>query len=183
MKYRHGAAKDVTAWPSLPARGAWIEMTAEACIHTNRNYSRSPHGERGLKFILPSRSHSGGSGRSPHGERGLKWRRGVKCKPAYESLPARGAWIEMSDDGVTGYGTPGSLPARGAWIEIAFLPGCATFFVSLPARGAWIEIVPIDSILRKRGRSLPARGAWIEILTEKHELFRGAVAPRTGSVD
>ena len=69
----------------------------------------------------------------------------------------------MSDDGVTGYGTPGSLPARGAWIEIAFLPGCATFFVSLPARGAWIEIVPIDSILRKRGRSLPARGAWIEM--------------------
>ena len=170
---------------SRPGRSPHGERGLKFALRTIalRISSRSPHGERGLKFILPSRSHSGGSGRSPHGERGLKWRRGVKCKPAYESLPARGAWIEMSDDGVTGYGTPGSLPARGAWIEIAFLPGCATFFVSLPARGAWIEIVPIDSILRKRGRSLPARGAWIEILTEKHELFRGAVAPRTGSVD
>ena len=36
-----------------------------------------------------------------------------------ESLPARGAWIEI--DGLCrGHGCPQSLPARGAWIEIIY---------------------------------------------------------------
>ena len=57
-----------------------------------------------------------------------------------QSLPVRGAWIEMLIEPVT----PSimlSLPVRGAWIEIIFyrvaIPGCA----SLPVRGAWIEII------------------------------------------
>ena len=56
--------------------------------------SRSPHGERGLKFIIMLVLH------------------GI-CL----SLPARGAWIEI-------FVPPplldvlASLPARGAWIEI-----------------------------------------------------------------
>ena len=117
MKYRHGAAKDVTAWPSLPARGAWIEMTAEACIHTNRNYSRSPHGERGLKCETCE----------------------ACCGALSASLPARGAWIEMYLDAFGSIESK-SLPARGAWIE---MPEDATGSIaswSLPARGAWIEI-------------------------------------------
>ena len=42
---------------------------------------RSPHGERGLKYLRHSiKCH--GVGRSPHGERGLKYRRmgGIKAE-------------------------------------------------------------------------------------------------------
>ena len=56
---------------SLPARGAWIEI---GVVKTGPEImgSRSPHGERGLKFIEPM----------------------VNCINS-GSLPARGAWIEM----------------------------------------------------------------------------------------
>ena len=33
-----------------------------------------------------------------------------------------------------------SLPARGAWIEITYNTRQMSRFMSLPARGAWIEI-------------------------------------------
>ena len=59
-----------TAETSLPSRGAWIEIKTSVS-GTVEILGRSPHGERGLKFlgvifllIL--------CGRSPHGERGLK---------------------------------------------------------------------------------------------------------------
>ena len=42
--------------------------------------SRSPHGERGLKFDLDSLPFEDGGRRSPHGERGLK------CKKVYEVI-------------------------------------------------------------------------------------------------
>ena len=78
---------------SLPTRGAWIEIQFVKfyCIIVN---GRSPHGERGLKYIifksphllklsLPTRGawieisqaldkKLAEAGRSPHGERGLK---------------------------------------------------------------------------------------------------------------
>ena len=38
---------------------------------SSERLSRSPHGERGLKY-KSLRSHVGRNGRSPHGERGLK---------------------------------------------------------------------------------------------------------------
>ena len=56
---------------SLPSRGAWIEIVSEAGELT-WTASRSPHGERGLKFpplTLP----------------------GIPIT----SLPSRGAWIEI----------------------------------------------------------------------------------------
>ena len=77
---------------SLPARGAWIEIIREydgrerlkgRSPHGERGLKyleslsmlvvprRSPHGERGLKFILDSTLYAL-PGRSPHGERGLK---------------------------------------------------------------------------------------------------------------
>ena len=56
---------------SLPARGAWIEIDSEQAM-TYTEPSRSPHGERGLKYI------------------------GISRNAAFiVSLPARGAWIEM----------------------------------------------------------------------------------------
>ena len=55
---------------SLPSRGAWIEIS-EPCSPEYDVKSRSPRGERGLKFntALDFRLFAG---RSPHGERGLK---------------------------------------------------------------------------------------------------------------
>ena len=82
--------------PSLPARGAWIEMSL-LCSRHMWIARRSPHGERGLKSY-----HSAGL-----------------CE-VVSSLPARGAWIEMSRiNRLTFFST--SLPARGAWIEIRVL--------------------------------------------------------------
>ena len=79
--------------PSLPARGAWIEI-GFADLGGILLKSRSPHGERGLKF--------GTTFALAHGQ---------------PSLPARGAWIE-----IVGEEHPEtvdrSLPPRGAWIEI-----------------------------------------------------------------
>ncbi len=60
--------------------------------------SRSPYGERGLKY---DRVHPdpGNPGRSPYGERGLK-----SCSILFTvfmlmSLPVRGAWIEIAVEG------------------------------------------------------------------------------------
>ena len=56
-----------------------------------------------------------------------------------ESLPVRGAWIEIiifaqGESGVS------SLPVRGAWIEMQRLSKKSLRMWSLPVRGAWIEM-------------------------------------------
>ena len=98
----------------------------------------------------------------------------AECK---ESLPSRGAWIEMilkwylptpvpvaplagsvdrnrepkNDVGMGGR----SLPSRGAWIEIRCDRNSACLsLLSLPSRGAWIEIIlSALSGFRPEGRS------------------------------
>ena len=75
-----------------------------------------------------------------------------------------------------------SLPARGAWIEILRRTIQAPGLMSLPARGAWIEISSSPSGAHG-DVSLPARGAWIEILWGGVRSDGSGVAPRTGSVD
>ena len=57
-----------------------------------------------------------------------------------------------------------SLPVRGAWIEISNSPAAMASEVSLPVRGAWIEIRGNRSGDREAW-SLPVRGAWIEMVT------------------
>ena len=122
---------------SLPSRGAWIEIVSGRRQHTTER-RRSPHGERGLKSwsasppVPPRR-------RSPHGERGLKCVGVGIGRAAEESLPSRGAWIEIvvSPRRPT---SPWSLPSRGAWIEIGVVAGQIVPSLSLPSRGAWIEI-------------------------------------------
>ena len=59
--------------------------------------------------------------RSPHGERGLKSGRGCVHPVLDGSLPARGAWVEISSICGAACQALGSLPARGAWVEIAWL--------------------------------------------------------------
>ena len=78
---------------SLPTRGAWIEICSSA-IFLRACSSRSPHGERGLKSCYPS--CIGSPRRSPHGERGLKCSELASAlERIEESLPTRGAWIEI----------------------------------------------------------------------------------------
>ena len=79
---------------SLPPRGAWIEISRSQGLGHPR-LSRSPHGERGLKFHAL--------------EYTMDWE---------ESLPPRGAWIEIAKIRLTVSASGGSLPPRGAWIEI-----------------------------------------------------------------
>ena len=58
-------------------------------------FCRSPHGERGLKFLASDWDNKNKS-RSPHGERGLKLRLIPCTTVTRRSLPAWGAWIEIS---------------------------------------------------------------------------------------
>ena len=57
-----------------------------------------------------------------------------------------------------------SLPPRGAWIEILVADFEALLARSLPPRGAWIEISRFYHRRKGAARSLPPRGAWIEII-------------------
>ena len=57
-----------------------------------------------------------------------------------------------------------SLPSRGAWIEIGQELAVLVFHtMSLPSRGAWIEIISNRGLTLSTAQSLPSRGAWIEI--------------------
>ena len=76
-----------------------------------------------------------------------------------QSLPVRGAWVEMRRPRVRASGKTASLPVRGAWVEIFLL------FAS-----------------RQLKPSLPVRGAWVEIFLSEWQALDAAVAPRAGSV-
>ena len=61
----------------------------------NPEASRSPRGERGLKSIK-NQTFLRKPRRSPRGERGLKYWLTPMPEDGTESLPSRGAWIEIS---------------------------------------------------------------------------------------
>ena len=100
---------------SLPVRGAWIEING-ACPKVGAIRSRSPCGERGLKYNIQSPMIIALC-RSPCGERGLKYHRNGCGLCGSSSLPVRGAWIEMQPFLIHVEGRT-SLPVRGAWIEM-----------------------------------------------------------------
>ena len=166
---------------SLPVRGAWIEISQR--VHfVGRVTSRSPCGERGLKFVQQTRQAD-----------------------VVGSLPVRGAWIEILQGKTQLQVAEASLPVRGAWIEIAKPRKWSAPKLSLPVRGAWIEMcawmaandfcacrspcgergLKYHRVFRYAGTasSLPVRGAWIEILKVVIPLPSDLVAPRAGSVD
>ena len=72
-----------------------------------------------------------------------------------QSLPVRGAWVEMPSTQRSGCRRT-SLPVRGAWVEISstlvFPRRCPT---SLPVRGAWVEIRRAADLLQRRVRRSP----------------------------
>ena len=52
-----------------------------------------------------------------------------------QSLPSRGAWIEMQRAGLAG-GVNGSLPSRGAWIEMNVVLAFLHFAFVAPLTGS-----------------------------------------------
>ena len=124
--------------------------------------------------------------RSPCGERGLKFSCIDFSRYSLLSLPVRGAWIEMLGVIRSLFMVRSSLPVRGAWIEITLERYWKTYNHcrspcgerglkfdavridgdaggSLPVRGAWIEMYLVGAIGIITASSLPVRGAWIEI--------------------
>ena len=122
------------------------------------------------------------------------------------SLPARGAWIEITEFRRDIHVVTRRSPHGERGLKLILVITALAVLGSLPARGAWIEIFPWPQQLQRRRRSLPARGAWIEISGVsgaissstsrsphgerglKYHLLLDVialvdVAPRTGSVD
>ena len=79
--------------------------------------SRSPCGERGLKSPTTIQNNFS-VGRSPCGERGLKFASQPEIALLMQSLPVRGAWVEITIKAVRVGSGGTSLPVRGAWVEI-----------------------------------------------------------------
>ena len=79
------------------------------------------------------------------------------------SLPARGAWIEMTHPRKIEKGVNSRSPHGERGLKSAGIVRVNSVSMSLPARGAWIEIRADKLVLVYRVMSLPARGAWIEI--------------------
>ena len=125
---------------------------------------------------MPGPAHCFGSraSRSPHGERGLKY----VVKQAHgnppRSLSSWRAWIEMSDDALQAGVVVGSLSSWRAWIEI--IGYCLTFGSndgSLSSWRAWIEINTTYSWATPT-LSLSSWRAWIEIYNGCYGVLRVA---------
>ena len=79
------------------------------------------------------------SSRSPHGERGLKYHRHRHCRTGRGSLSSWRAWIEITSDQRT-FERFESLSSWRAWIEIKMPRHRKTACRSLSSWRAWIEI-------------------------------------------
>ena len=101
-----------------------------------------------------------------------------------QSLPVRGAWIEMVLEFLVSCGSR-SLPVRGAWIEIqVIVMPYALFTCRSPCGERGLKCADVRdgavtdgrspcgerglkslrrAVVRPGGPSLPVRGAWIEI--------------------
>ena len=168
-------------FPSLPVRGAWIEICqmSRHCLVPPRSLP-----VRGAWIEMPKAS---------------------QLISLNTSLPVRGAWIEIAG-GWRLWLAALSLPVRGAWIEILLQISIRKIWTSLPVRGAWIEIAAFGAQSVTMKLSLPVRGAWIEtprvavlfcrngsrspcgergLKCPLHEVVcrLDRVAPRAGSVD
>ena len=105
-----------------------------------------------------------GTSRSPRGERGLKYQLRRMAADRRVSLPSRGAWIEMLSGNVIPHEWYSRSPRGERGLKYEIDKEIMDCFESLPSRGAWIEMFAY-----KRGfdvryvLSLPSRGAWIEM--------------------
>ena len=129
-----------TPW-SLSLRRAWIEIRHWPTCRT-RGCSRSPYGERGLKFSSGTTNH----------EKTLK------------SLSLRRAWIEMTRSPSTGSPTS-SLSLRRAWIEISMTTSSRESGTGRSPYGERGLKSVINEMTQQTNPSLSLRRAWIEIGT------------------
>ena len=102
---------------------------------------RSPHGERGLKFLLSLAHNARNTCRSPHGERGLKYASKYGYAETYLSLPTWGAWIEMPSRGNQLHYPPSRSPHGERGLKYSGRGHYPLTLKSLPTWGAWIEMV------------------------------------------
>ena len=86
---------------------------------------------------------------------------GQYTAPGSQSLPVRGAWIEMQMMTDTCW-MDASLPVRGAWIEIRSQHGLLGQYRRSPCGERGLKFLWGNSYTQVI-RSLPVRGAWIEI--------------------
>ena len=124
--------------PSLSLRRAWIEMATSSRAGVIRS-SRSPYGERGLKFDGDLTELAGGAGRSPYGERGLKF----TAQGAYPVGSSRSPYGERGLK-YRNYRNCAGFPCRSPYGERGLKLGvtvyAVVFGVSLFLRRAWIEM-------------------------------------------
>ena len=160
--------------------GIWINSR----IKNMHFCCRSPRGERGLKYLLPSRKTPSSESRSPRGERGLKSFCFLFWALALLSLPPRGAWIEIREAFKSESLALSRSPRGERGLKCKSYYNCPfSSRLSLPPRGAWIEISHGSRGRRSPLMSLPPRGAWIEIGSFSLLFFGSFVAPPAGSVD
>ena len=147
---------------SLPSRGAWIEISqkpsqpsslgsvAPLAGSVDRNYTPEQDGLK-MPWVAPL---AGSVDRNENLD--------IRPITPEESLPSRGAWIEIArrhEDQRMAPVAPlaGSVDRNWGGNKSAIQTN-----QSLPSRGAWIEMC--STCLRGwKSRSLPSRGAWIEI--------------------
>ena len=122
---------------SLPTRGAWIEI--KLTMPTRRMLWSLPTRGAWIEITPSSLRRSSPRSRSPHGERGLKYDKREFDSLEEWSLPTRGAWIEIMPC-TSSIPVLQSLPTRGAWIEMKTRWRRLPRTSSLPTRGAWIEM-------------------------------------------
>ena len=119
--------------------GSWL--ASQKADKNVQLHSRSPHGERGLKYGRQQRFRPGACGRSPHGERGLKSVINEMTQQTNPSLSSRRAWIEIMVSAAHSAGVKMSLSSRRAWIEIETCCRAVNMLWSLSSRRAWIEMI------------------------------------------
>ena len=140
---------------SLSSWRAWIEI-ARQWTWADTRCSRSPHGERGLKYASPDFIDGQTGGRSPHGERGLKSKRiGGWCRPRRWSLSSWRAWIEIETYWWMVPSAPSRSPHGERGLKFDDTGHLREHDMSLSSWRAWIEIAQPCStrIPRHAGRS------------------------------
>ena len=169
-------------YPSLPVRGAWIEILRKRRGTT----TTSSLPVRGAWIEIPRKRRAAFmcSCRSPCGERGLKYRQPPRNRDELRSLPVRGAWIEINQATCRWRTMKGRSPCGERGLKSESPHRRMRSVGRSPCGERGLKYRRRRHAGHRRRASLPVRGAWIEIMT-LYRLARDSkvVAPRAGSVD
>ena len=155
----------------------WYTFCAKPMILVDKIVAlrcRSPCGERGLKFAHHKHINLPNSGRSPCGERGLKFRRPARLSDRGQSLPVRGAWVEIVKGLVTVNGVQRRSPCGERGLKFAGLPApFAALGRRSPCGERGLKLGVSYDVDETNVVSLPVRGAWVEISTRNMGIVAG----------